>query len=376
MEKASLAEQLGAVQPEVSEKEGIIRILERERNKLQTEVEKLKSGVGISDSRAKGRLERQKALAFKEVEYLREQLKTFESEDLTDQIQSHRQEQTHKRIQELESLVNQYRKEIQAANDELSKPKSDTLPGAVPLLKRPHQDERDEHLGQLSRKNRKLQSELSSAQQSVAVIQSELNATKAQLASLQATSRTRVLTLRSNPTDDFQTLKYSIIATLRTENKALLAQLEGVPHNAKVVPIDSLDAARVEIAALQKEVAEKEKMTLRLKQIWTLKSLEFREAVASLLGWKMDFMPNGRFRMTSLFHPGNKDGDGGAGVGNSLIFDGDTGTMKIAGGAESDFAMEIKGLIRFWVQERKEIPGFLAACTLEFYEKTTRALRM
>lgn len=134
----------------------------------------------------------------------------------------------------------------------------------------------------------------------------------------------------------------------------------------------------------------------RLKEIWTAKSIEFREAVASVLGWKMDFMPNGRVRVTSMYYPGgtddedvNKtgtskekeagngrkmDGDGGEGA-NSIIFDGERGTMKISGGPQGAFARDIKDLIRFWVEQRKDIPCFLAAMTLEFYERTTRAAR-
>jgi mitotic spindle assembly checkpoint protein MAD1 len=50
--------------------------------------------------------------------------------------------------------------------------------------------------------------------------------------------------------------------------------------------------------------------------------------------------------------------------------------MKISGGPNSLFAMEIKPLIKFWVEERKDIPCFLAAMTLDFYDKTTRAARM
>lgn len=128
----------------------------------------------------------------------------------------------------------------------------------------------------------------------------------------------------------------------------------------------------------------------RLKEIWTAKSSEFREAVASLLGYKLDFLPNGRVRVTSMFHlsPAYRHGDPGAssdpsgpgsmgsGEENSIIFDGENGTMKISGGPNSLFAMEIKPLIKFWVEERKDIPCFLAAMTLDFYDKTTRAGRI
>lgn len=128
---------------------------------------------------------------------------------------------------------------------------------------------------------------------------------------------------------------------------------------------------------MERLVAEKEKRMTRLKEIWSAKSLEFREAVASVLGWKMDFMPNGRVRVTSLYYPGEDDSASASGEGaNSIIFDGENGTMKISGGPDGLFAREIRNLIRFWVEERKDIPCFLAAMTLEFYEKTTRAARM
>ena len=126
-------------------------------------------------------------------------------------------------------------------------------------------------------------------------------------------------------------------------------------------------------------MADKEKRMMRLKQIWSAKSLEFREAVASILGFKMDFMPNGRVRVTSMFYSGGDEhehGDEQGEAGHSIVFDGEQGTMKVSGGPDSPFKREIKDLIRFWVEERKEIPCFLAAMTLEFYEKTTRAARM
>ena len=374
LQKATLAEQLGAVMPEISEKETIISTLEAEQSKLQLELVKLKANGGSSDNRSKARLERQKALAVKEIEYLREQLRTFDGDDVTDEVRTDAEEQSRRRVQDLEALVSQYRSELQTLHEDLTKHDEAIIKPEINSLKRAHEEESDERLGQLSRKNRKLQSDLSSLQQIYTLLRSEAEATKSQLSSLQATSRTRILALRSNPSDDFQTLKHSTIASLREENKDLLSQLEGTPHTTEVVPISTLHNARLEIAELEKGLKEKEKFILRLKQIFSAKSLEYREAVVSLLGWKMEIMANGHFRMTSVFNPGCED-EGGSG-GNSLVFDGETGTMKISGGPESEFAVEIRGLIRFWVEERNEVPLFLAAATLEFYDKTTKAQRL
>lgn len=256
--------------------------------------------------------------------------------------------------------------------------KQEALPVAVANgTKRPREEEPDERLGQLSRKIRKLQDDNSNLQQAYKIAQSELSAQKSILESQTSTSRTRILELRSNPTAIAEAVKTSTLQALKSENAALLAQLEG-QLSTKMVPVQTLENTRRDLADMEKVVAEKEKRMMRLKQIWSSKSLEFREAVASVLGWKMDFMPNGRVKVTSMFYPssGTDGGDGPGGDENSIIFDGEQGTMKISGGPKSLFALEIKEMIKFWVEGRKEIPCFLAACTLEFYEKTTRAARM
>ncbi|KAL8673139.1 MAG: hypothetical protein Q9168_002436 [Polycauliona sp. 1 TL-2023] len=385
VETASLAERLGRIQPELSEKDDIIRGLEEERSHCQAEVDKLRSTNSAGDPRIKARLERQRALAVKEVEYLREQLRTFDSEEQT-YTENKFDEQKIKRIQDLETLVDNYRQELQAVNESMSKKESqEEAPEnslSLSSRKRPRDENEDDLTGQLSRKNRSLQDALSTLQSTHAQVIADFSAAKSQLHSFQQDSRTRILTLRSNPTDNHISLRQQEIDGLRAENKALLAQFvpssqpnSSSPPSAEVqtVPVHTLNNARAELAALEAVVAEKEKRMLRLKQIWSLKSLEFREAVASLLGWQMDFLPNGRFRLTSIFRPGGEDEEEGGNTG--LVFDGETGTMKIAGGPSSRFGKEVRPLIRFWVEERKEIPGFLSACTLQFYDDSTRAAR-
>lgn len=372
LEKATLLERVGAVEPELLEKDDIIRGLEADTSKLQSEVEKLRAGGGMGDSRIKTRLERQRALAVKEVEYLRAQLKTFDAEETTYQPENHFDEQKTKRIQELEALVDDYRKELQTLHEELAKQKDDPVASEAAGTKRPRDDEGDDRLGQLSRKNRKLQDEIAKLQQSSALMLKELHVSKTQLTSLQQTSRTRVLELRSNPTGDHEAVKLSTLNSLRTENKALLARLEGKPYNTDKIPISTLHNVRLEMQTLEATVASKEKLMKRMKEIWSAKFLEFREAVFSILGWQMEFMPNGKFRVTSMYYPAEEEGDGS----NSLIFDGETGSFNTSGGPESRFGMEIRGLVDFWVMQKKEIPCFLAAMSLEFYDRTTKAARM
>lgn len=403
IEKATLVDKLGKVDAQFLDKDELIKSLENEKARLRQEIDNLRAaGAAASgaaaESRVRSRLERQRVLAVKEVEYLRAQLKTFDTEEMTmNADHSQFDEQKSQQVEQLEKLIDEYRAELEKAHEELSKREaprqqddSQTPRGVKRPLSPAESEAENERLAVLMRKNRTLQESLSKSEQAAALLNRELEATKSHLKSLQAKSRTRILELRDNPTAEVEKLKLSTITTLRAENRALLAQLRNEHANIKVIPLSTLESLKLDVQDMERTVAEKEKRMRRLKEIWTAKSSEFREAVASLLGYKLDFLPNGRVRVTSMFHlsaayrhgdpsaSSDSRGPGSMGNGeeNSIIFDGENGTMKISGGPNSMFAMEIKHLIKFWVEERKDIPCFLAAMTLEFYDKTTRAARV
>lgn len=403
IEKATLVDKLGKVDAQFLDKDELIKSLETDKARLRQEIDNLRAaGAAASgaaaENRVRSRLERQRVLAVKEVEYLRAQLKTFDTEEMTmNADHSQFDEQKSQQVEQLEKLIDEYRGELEKAHEELSKREApqqqddaQTPRGVKRPLSPAESEAENERLAMLTRKNRTLQESLSKSEQAAALLNRELEATKSHLKSLQAKSRTRILELRDNPTAEVEKLKLSTITTLRAENRALLAQLRNEHANIKVIPLSTLESLKLEVQDMERTVAEKEKRMRRLKEIWTAKSSEFREAVASLLGYKLDFLPNGRVRVTSMFHlsaayrhgdpsaSSDSRGPGSMGNGeeNSIIFDGENGTMKISGGPNSMFAMEIKHLIKFWVEERKDIPCFLAAMTLEFYDKTTRAARV
>lgn len=388
IEHASAVDRLGKAEAEVIEKEEAIKALETSKRKLEEEIEKLKAGnataqAPLPDTKAVKRLERQRTLAIKEVDYLRAQLKTFDTEETVMVSEDNNFDEAKvKQIQELETLVDEYRKEIQSLHNDLSKLEkaSPSEPAPAPGTKRsaPSSDENDQadsQLGNLLRKTRNLQSTLTTTEEKVKLLETELSASKSQLSTLKTRSRTRILEMRSNPTENYFNLQRSTLSTLKAENEALLKQLRSEPLSTKVVPISTLEAKEIEVQELQRTIADKEKQLDRNRKIWVNKALEFREAVASVLGWKVEFMPNGKARLTSMFHVNQYKEDEGELDEYAIIFDGEQGTMKFSGGPSSQFAMECKDLVRFWVQGRGEVPCFLAACTLEFYEKTTRAAR-
>jgi chromosome segregation ATPase len=367
IERTELLSKLGEIKPELTVKEANIQALEDEKLRLQAEIQQLKtSGTGsapnTNEAKARARLERQKALAIKELDFLRAQVKAFDDEEREmqpDAFDAAKSEQ----IKELQDSVDQYRKELDALQKEfnsIEKQPASTTAGQKRALET---EDNDERLGELRRKNRQLQDDLTALQKKQKIIEAEYKAQHSQLKKLKESSRTRVLELKSNPTADAEALKLSTVRNLREANAQLLAQLDNARNPPSSVPTATLDAVRDELEELRTQLASSTKKIQRLKQIWTAKSLEFREAVASILGWKLDFMPNGRVKVTSMFKPADEDGE------NSIIFDGENGTMKVSGGEQSVFAGEIRDQIVYWVEGRKEIPCFLSALTLEFWER-------
>ncbi|KAK5991496.1 Spindle assembly checkpoint component MAD1-like protein [Cladobotryum mycophilum] len=375
---ASYVEQLGATRAEIGAQQGKINSLEEEKAQLREQAQTASnSAQAVNTDKVRMRLDRQRALALKEVEYLRAQLKAFDTEEHTIQPDNFDETRT-RRIQELEDMVDNYKMEVHRLHEELSSmdPSANHSAPQTPVAgskrPRPDDDVAQEQIGQLTRKTRKLQEELASSQTQVALLQKDLEANQEQLSAAKQQTQTRVLSLRSNPTSEYEAIKKATLDALQKENKELLATLRSRHSNPSipVIPTSVLGAMEREIAAAKAETASAQKSARRLKEVWGSKSQEFKEAIFSTLGWTVTFIPNGKMRVESTFYPSQSDEHE-----NSIVFDGERGTMKVGGGPKSAFAQKIGDHIGFWVREKGCIPGFLAALTLEFYEEHSRATK-
>lgn len=378
MERVQLVERIGQIQPELMVKDDTINMLEQEKSRLETEVKRLKmmggDGTSAGDSKAKARLERQRTLAVKEVEYLRAQLKSLEDET-SEFDPTKADEDQSSRTAELEALVDEYKTEISSLHTQLSTLETQApAPAPAATLKRPAPDnDENEAMGSLRRKLRKMQDALSSLETKNAALTNDLKASASQLSALRETSRIRVLELNNNPTAQYEAIKASTLKALRSENDALLAQLQGSPPVPEKVPAAIVESMKLQLAEKDTELAQRDKKTLRLKQIWSSKALEFRDAIASTLGWNVTFLPHGKLQLSSVYYPSSVDPETGEEEENFILFDGERGTMKISGGEKSRFAREIREMVEFWVEGRGEVPCFLAAAGLEFWERNQQA---
>ncbi|RMZ89161.1 hypothetical protein DV736_g3600, partial [Chaetothyriales sp. CBS 134916] len=364
IELASLTDRLGGFESELAEKDETIKAFDANRASLQRELEAatsaLHSASEAAGTKAYKRLERQKNLALKEVEYLKAQIQTFDSEETALMDNKAFDSQRADQIKQLEDMLAQYKAEIATLHAELSK--HDSMPAAAEpegrqtrgMKRRAESQEPEDdssQLGHLLRKNKNLQVALQKTAQQSQMLATELQAAKSQLKSLREQSKTRILELRDNPTANAETIKMSTLRTLREENANLLAQLRGNDlQGIKTVPVSTVDHLKLDLQDMEKAVAEKEKRMRRQREIWADKAAEFRDVVASVLGWKINFLPNGKAKVSSVFYRRQR-------------------TMKISGGAGGTFEAEIKEQVDFWVKERKEIPCFLAALTIQFHDE-------
>lgn len=354
VEHAALLEKQGRVQPELAEKNMFVEQLEAEKSTLQKKLTATEEELKKTNE-SKARIERSRMLAAKESQFLREQLKSFSAEEAMmepENVDKAKEE----RIAELENMLNEYKQEherLLSAVRSLESAQGHASPG----LKRARETSEADHerVGELTRKLRSLQSELEQLQTTNTKLQRELQAQTAQIASQ---SNIRVLQLKDNPTAIHERTKAADIQLLREENRDLRAQLLGSHPAPPSVPRKTVEVLRKEIATLEATIAEKEKRTSRLKTIWTKKSLEFRQAVHSVLGVLFDFLPNGKVRVSSQTWSEDES--------DNITFDGERGTMKIQGEA---FRRRIQPLVDYWVEERKEIPGLVAALVLEGWER-------
>jgi mitotic spindle assembly checkpoint protein MAD1 len=198
----------------------------------------------------------------------------------------------------------------------------------------------------------------------------------------------RVLSLSTNPAQEWADLRQAALDRLKEENAALLQRLSTLSspptsnpnpnpdanatakaEEESLVPRASWLAVCEQKAQLEDEIRQKEKRMLRLRQVFTAKTAEFREALSAILGVKLAFYDNGQVRVTSqydlgaafVFQPAKPSASGeGAGARMQLVAQGEGGPQ------------ELPQLMRNWVEVEQSIPCFLASVTLECYDKWKR----
>ncbi|CAN6654267.1 hypothetical protein TRVA0_027S00650 [Trichomonascus vanleenenianus] len=371
VEKVNLLDRLGLLEAEYSAAKGGSQGIQQDVSRIKQELEEVRVQLD-KEAKCRARLQRQKDLSARETGFLREQLKSFDSEE-TAFMEGNYDASKAGRIKELEQLLDSTKKEVETLHKELAE-----RDGLVATLNSPKRKAREsimdtsseERLTEALRRNRNLQNEHNQLQIEVAELKRVVEVQKQQISSFEKSSNTqtqRVLELKNNPTAKHEAVKAKMLAALKTENEALLQQVEqlqssGKADESRLVPITSLDRLREEIIELEHSVQEQKKSKQRLSHVYQKLATDLRQTVYNLLGYQVDPLPNKKVKVKSVFSTSDDD---------VLTFIPDPAQkMRYIGIDESPLAQEFENLIAFWVRERKDIPCFLAALNLELYERS------
>ncbi|RUS31888.1 mitotic checkpoint protein-domain-containing protein [Jimgerdemannia flammicorona] len=408
-EIAGLLENQGTLTAEIKSRDTYITKVEGYMQELKEKYTSLDERYQ-KDLRNMRRLEKSKLLAQKEIGFLREQLKTYDTEETTF-MQGNYDVQKAKRIEQLEELLEEYKLQLKQAEERTAAAEVAGAKSASPVNGDKQTSEMmaasasgkalHSHISEVTKQKEELLETVNNLRKENAILQKEMSSLDHQVGVLEeALARgeynpqtTRVLELRDNLASREQTIRESTLEGLRAENKVLLEKLQqsqsrrgrdvgdyeplakkrkamedpedAASEEADTVPRQSLVNLRKENERLEAQVAEKEKRMMRLKEIWKAKGKEFLEAVHSLLGYKFDFLENGRVRLTSMYSEAND---------HSFLFtsnDNNSGTLQLVGGGNDEYMKSLQNQIKFWVNERGSIPAFLSNVTMELFDRTT-----
>ncbi|ODQ77364.1 hypothetical protein BABINDRAFT_10261 [Babjeviella inositovora NRRL Y-12698] len=310
------------------------------------------------------KLDRQKVLSLKEIESLRKQLKEIDEFDTTEHKLLHPSLSGPAYKVQLQLTL----EDIEQIRSESERVRSEAISGQ----KRPRTDSpvNRSRAEKLEVRNLALENEKIQFLSRNKVLQDEVERLRKQLAlatEIQSHKQQRVLELKSNPTRNHQMVKQTLLDTLTRENNQLLAKLQnqnkenpGVDH----VPRAVYDRKILEQTQLEQQVSDLEKRQVRLKEVFSKKSLEFVNTISEILGYKLEFLSSSKVKVYSKYN-----------AQQYLTIDPYKKTLKIGSNDEADFETEdeferrCNGLIKYWVGEKGEIPCFLAALSLELFEK-------
>lgn len=293
-------------------------------------------------------IEQQKNLSFEESNFLREQLKNL------DQELSLNEDDKNKYIQNLEGLVDEYKQKIEQLTKQMPKEQISN--------KRPRTDDSDEEdtTRNFQKSVSRLEDENFQLNNKISKLLNENSVLLKKIESFQdiKEKKIRILQLRNNPYSNDQFIKKEMLDALKRENNDLLGKLPMGESISKA----AYDRSQLENQELERKIHELNKRIQRLREIFSAKSLEFIDAVYSLLGFKLEFLPSNKIKLKSKYVKNDE---------NCLMIDTVKQTFKTSkfNDEDDDFFKISENLIDFWIKEKGDIPCFLAALNLELFEK-------
>nr|CAB3263588.1 mitotic spindle assembly checkpoint protein MAD1 [Phallusia mammillata] len=168
---------------------------------------------------------------------------------------------------------------------------------------------------------------------------------------------TKVIHFAMNPADLAHQKSKQDVANLKEECIRLRQKLREAAdgHEVSVAEVESLKLA-------QEEASRAELRNQRLKEVFTKKIQEFRQACYSLTGYRIDTLNDSQFRLVSMYAESESD---------YLLFEmNERGEMKLL---ETEYSTTLTELVNLHLHHQNSIPMFLSAISVNLFSQQTLA---
>jgi len=388
IECALLKQKEGEFNAKIASQQEYINDLENKINELNSKYQK-EHANNQNNLKIISYKEKSKELTQRRIDILQEQLNSYDLEEMNmknhDDDTKKELERKNSRINELEGLLNEYQNRIYELENEKSLSNSkDSQEIQNNLFK---DDTISNYSKKLTLELLDAEKEIQYSKKEKSMLEKENNTLDKLVTKLELSlgrgeynpETTRVVQFANNPELEDYAIRKATLDALRNENKALLeiikknnlidkTEIEMESGNMKIdsdknehienIPIETYKRLEIE----NKKMKDLEKQLDRLKTVFRKKSKEYREVVYSLLGYRFDFLQDGRVKLTSMYsQKGNQ----------SFVFasnSNDSGSMQLTGGGKS-YIESLDKKIDYYVGQYGSIPGLLASVTLDLFNQ-------
>lgn len=343
-----------------------LRELQKVNNEKKNElVPKIQSLTEVLKNRQElvEKLEKQKLLNVKEIQYLRELLKSLDDLSVP-------KGEDDSEVKRLEKVIEIYKGERDGLIERVKQAEQQQQPIVAdpstilnPNGKRPRTTATEDD-DTINTAHFKLQKENISLLSTVKSLQDEISSLNSQISKLQQVQtkkeQIKVLQLRANNISKDQLVKQHTIDLLRKENQDLISnsQSDSIPRSVFERQEDDKEILQTKIDQLSKRIS-------RLREVYSKKSCDILSIISKFFGYSVEFLPSpinpedltsSRIKLVSKYIQ-----DSSA----YLVIDVNSKMLKANG--SNEFKQMCEELVSNWVNGKDQIPCFLGALNLNLY---------
>nr|XP_045594716.1 mitotic spindle assembly checkpoint protein MAD1-like isoform X1 [Procambarus clarkii] len=337
--------------------------LESSRASEEAEIKELKSNLQKQlfntqqNAQLIKRLQRKLILVTKERDSLKSILSSYESE-----VTINHSVVSQEKITKLEDHLELYKRELQRLESELDT--SSKLKIDETIIRQTREDE-SEKISSLEKKVVELKNEIAKLTQDKEILEVRLE--HRALKGDYDPTKTKVLHFENNPLAKAVKNRETEIQRIQKENEALQERVRlledgealNITEKVGIKLSDEAHSSR-KVNELKEKIKSTEIRNKRLLEVFKRKSLEMREVVYRLTGYRVDVSGDNHYKLINMYAESADD-----------FFMFEQTANKELQLLETDFSSTLDDLIDAYLRHENSYPAFLSAVTLDLFNRQT-----